>query len=155
MRIVVQRVSKATLRVDDAFRGSIGRGLVSLVGFGRDDTAADLAFMAGKIVALRVFEDNRGRMGLSLRDVGGGLMVVPQFTLYGDCRRGNRPDFTGAGPPGPSRRLYDAFVKRLGDEIQPLVSGDFGSSMLVEIHNDGPVTLILCSERNRRTCSAD
>jgi len=155
MRIVVQRVAKASLTVDGNPRGSIGRGLVALAGFASGDAAADLSYLAGKVLSLRVFEDAAGKMNLPLADVDGELMVVPQFTLYGDCRRGNRPDFTAAAPPGPARGLYEEFVRMLDGRVRRLVRGDFAASMLVEIHNDGPVTLILSSRAERDPAGRD
>jgi D-tyrosyl-tRNA(Tyr) deacylase len=141
MRACIQRVSEAHVTVDGAETGRIGRGLVVLLGVGHDDGAGEVAWLAEKIVGLRVFEDDAGKMNRSLADVGGGMLVISQFTLYGDCRRGRRPSFTDAAAPELAERLYEAFVevvKRAGIEV---ATGRFREHMLVSLVNDGPVTL--------------
>ena len=141
MRACVQRVSEAHVTVDGAESGRIGRGLVVLLGVGHDDGDAELNWLAEKIVGLRVFEDEAGKMNRSLAEVGGAMLVISQFTLYGDCRRGRRPSFTDAAPPELAERLYEAFVavvKKAGVEV---ATGRFREHMRVSLVNDGPVTL--------------
>ena len=140
MRACIQRVSEAHVSVDGVETGRIGRGLVVLLGVGPEDGEAEAGRLAEKIVGLRVFEDSAGKMNLSLADVTGGMLVVSQFTLYGDCRKGRRPSFTGAAPPELAERLYDSFVevvKRAGIAVG---TGRFREHMLVSLVNDGPVT---------------
>src|SRR3954447_6359301 len=141
MRACIQRVSGAHVTVDGAETGRIGRGLVVLLGIGHNDGAGEVAWLAEKIVGLRVFEDEAGKMNRSLTEVGGAMLVISQFTLYGDCRRGRRPSFTDAAPPEIAERLYEEFVdvvKRVGVEVG---TGKFREHMLVSLVNDGPVTL--------------
>ena len=147
MRAVVQRVSRAEVRVDGAVVGRIGRGLVVLLGAGAGDGEPDVAWMADKIAGLRVFPDEQGQMNRALSDVGGAVLVVSQFTLYGDCRKGRRPSFVDALPPGPAEALYDAFVARLRAAGVPVETGRFRARMDVELVNDGPVTLLLDSRK--------
>jgi len=148
MRAVIQRVSRAALRVEDQPVGEIGRGFVVLVGFRDEDGAAELDWMAQKVLGLRVFPDEAGNMNRALDEIGGGLLVVPNFTLYGDCRKGRRPSFTDAARPEVSSPLYDAFVGRLRAGGLPVVAGVFGAHMHIELTNDGPVTLILDRDTN-------
>ena len=143
MRVVVQRVSRAALSIDGEPAGSIERGLVVLAGFRDADGPAELDWMASKVLGLRVFPDEGGNLNRSLEETGGGLLVVPNFTLYGDCRKGRRPSFTDAAQPETALPLYEQFVARLREGGRPLVSGKFGSHMHVELVNDGPVTLII------------
>ena len=138
MRAVVQRVSRAEVRVDGQIIGKIGEGLCVLVGAGKDDTPEDVALLCEKVVNLRIFEDAEGKMNRSLLDVGGGLLAVSQFTLYGDARKGNRPSYVAAAPPDIAEPLYERFRDRLGAP-----GGVFGAHMEVELVNDGPVTLLL------------
>lgn len=142
MRVVIQRVSQARVRVGGEVVGEIGPGLVVLAGFAPDDSEATMAWMADKLWKLRLFADAEGRMNRSAREVGGALLVVSQFTLYGDARKGRRPSFTGAARPGEAEALYDRFVElcRKGGEV---AEGEFGAMMEVELVNDGPVTLQL------------
>ena len=145
MRVVLQRVSRAEVRVAGRVTGAIAAGFAVLAGFAPGDGDEALAWMADKIVALRLFPDADGKMNRSLADVGGGLLVVSQFTLYGDARKGRRPSFTEAAPPELAVRLYERFVgllrQRAGD--LPVATGEFGAMMEVELVNDGPVTLLL------------
>lgn len=142
MRVVLQRVSEARVRVDGDPVGEIGRGLLVLVGFAPGDGETEIAWMAEKLWGLRVFADEDGRMNRSLDDVDGALLVVSQFTLYGDASRGRRPSFTGAAPPDEAEALYRAFVGRCA-ERGPVAEGRFGAMMQVELVNDGPVTLVV------------
>lgn len=146
MRAVVQRASQATLAIDGEERCRIGAGLVVLAGFGPEDEAADLAWMAEKIATLRVFGDAEGRMNLSVVDAGGTVLVVPNFTLYGDCRKGRRPGFSGAAPPARATALFDAFCDELA-KFAAVQRGVFGAHMHVNLTNDGPVTLLLDSAK--------
>ncbi len=143
MRIVAQRVSRATVRVDGETVGSIGAGLLVLVAFSGADGDAELAWMARKLTGLRVFPDEERRMNRSVREAGGSLLVVSQFTLYGDTSRGMRPSFTEAASPETAEGLYDLFLDALRAEGVPVESGRFAAMMDVELVNDGPVTLIL------------
>ncbi len=147
MRVVLQRVSRAEVRVAGRVTGSIQRGFVVLAGFAPTDTAEQLAWMANKIIGLRVFGDAEGKMNLALADVQGAVLVVSQFTLYGDASKGRRPSFIGAAPPDAAIPLYEKFVDLLrergaGSGIT-VATGEFGAMMDVEMVNDGPVTLIL------------
>lgn len=143
MRAVVQRVSRAEVRVEGRGVGRIGAGLVTLAAFAPGDGEEELAWMAEKLWGLRVFPDEDGRMNVSLREVGGGLLVVSQFTLYGDVSRGRRPSFVGAASPERARALYERFVAACRAVGSPVESGEFGAMMEVELVNDGPVTLIV------------
>ena len=145
MRVVLQRVSRAEVRVDGRVTGAIGAGFVVLVGFAPTDGDETLAWMAEKIVGLRLFADSEDKMNRALADVGGGLLVVSQFTLYGDARKGRRPSFTDAAPPDVAVPLYERFVALLRERAGGLsvATGEFGAMMEVELVNDGPVTLLL------------
>ena len=143
MRCVVQRASRAEVRVDGAVVGRIDGGLVVLAAFAPGDREEDLRWTARKLPALRVFRDGEDRMNLSLRDVGGGILLVSQFTLYGDARKGNRPSFVASAPPDEARRLYERFGELLREEWPEVEEGVFGAMMEVDLVNDGPVTLIL------------
>jgi D-tyrosyl-tRNA(Tyr) deacylase len=144
VRIVLQRVSRAEVRVEGEVVGRIGRGHVLLVGFGREDHEARLAWMADKVLGLRVFADDEGKMNLGLEEAGGDLLVISQFTLYGDTAKGRRPSFVGAAAPGKAEALYEGFVAELRRRTTRAVeTGVFGAMMDVELVNDGPVTLIL------------
>jgi D-tyrosyl-tRNA(Tyr) deacylase len=143
MRAVVQRVRSARVLVEGRVTGEIGAGLVVLLGVTHTDTADEVAYLANKIAGLRVFEDAGGRMNLSMADVGGAVLVVSQFTLYGDCRKGRRPSFDAAARPEKAQALYDAFIAETGRLGVPVASGVFQAHMQVELVNDGPVTLIL------------
>jgi D-tyrosyl-tRNA(Tyr) deacylase len=143
VRAVVQRVSQASVTVGDQVVGHISRGLLVLLGIKTNDTEAEAKWMAQKIAGLRIFADDEGKFNLSLRDVEGSALVVSQFTLYGDARKGRRPSFTDAAPPDLAELLVNRFVELLRAEELPVETGVFGALMQVEIHNDGPVTLIL------------
>jgi D-tyrosyl-tRNA(Tyr) deacylase len=143
VRVVLQRVSRAAVRIDGQTVGAIGRGFVVLAGFAPPDGEAALAWMADKIAGLRVFADGEGKMNLPLGDVGGAVLVISQFTLYGDASKGRRPSFVDAAPPAQAEALYDRFVALLRERSLAVETGRFGAMMDVELVNDGPVTLIL------------
>ena len=144
MKAVLQRVTEASVRVDGEVIGSIGKGFFILLGVSDEDDEAVADKMADKICKLRIFEDENGKTNLSLKDVGGEVLVVSQFTLYADCRKGNRPSFIGAGAPAEADRLYEYFMEQLKvNGIKKVEHGSFGADMKVEIHNDGPVTIIM------------
>jgi D-tyrosyl-tRNA(Tyr) deacylase len=143
MRAVIQRVTRARVNVDDRVVGEIGKGLVVLLGVAREDTKSDADYLASKIVSLRIFDDVDGKMNVSVKDVGGGLLVVSQFTLYGDTRRGLRPSWSDAALPEIAEPLYNYFVESSRKLIQPVETGSFRAMMQVELVNDGPVTLIV------------
>jgi D-tyrosyl-tRNA(Tyr) deacylase len=145
MRVVLQRVSKARVVVGDEVVGEIGPGLLVLLGVAPDDTDADVQKLADKVVDLRIFADEADKMNRSVAEVGGGVLVVSQFTLYGDCRKGRRPSFVGAAGPEIAVPLYEAFVNAVRALGVPVATGRFGAMMQVELVNDGPVTLILDS----------
>jgi len=147
MRAVVQRVSRARVTVIDWTSGEIGLGLLVLLGVGHGDTEADAIYLAEKIAGLRVFEDEDGKMNRSVQDVGGGVLVVSQFTLYGDVRRGKRPSFDGAASPDEARRLYEFFVQRVQALGLRCETGRFQEMMQVELVNEGPVTILLDSAK--------
>jgi len=141
MRAVVQRVSRARVRVNGQTTGEIGPGLLILLGVGQGDTSKEADYLLEKIIHLRIFEDPEGKMNLSLLDAGGELMVISQFTLYADCRKGRRPSFTDAGAPGDAQKLYDYFVTAAGTRGVKVATGIFQAVMEVELVNSGPVML--------------
>lgn len=143
MRVLLQRVARAEVRIEGAVTGRIGRGLLVLVGFTHTDGDEQLGWMAEKIAGLRIFPDAEGRMNLGLQDVGGAALVVSQFTLYGDARKGRRPSFVDAARPEQAVPLYERFVQLLRERGVPTGTGEFGATMEVELVNDGPVTLWL------------
>jgi len=144
MRVVLQRVSRGEVRIGDRVAGRIARGFLLLVGFTASDTEEHLQWMADKIVGLRLFGDANDKMNLALEDVAGGLLVVSQFTLYGDARKGRRPSFIDAAPPETAIPLYERFVEILRERAPGAVeTGEFGAMMNVELVNDGPVTMML------------
>jgi D-tyrosyl-tRNA(Tyr) deacylase len=147
MRAVVQRVSSARVEVGHAVTGSIETGLVVLLGVGQGDTESDAGYLAGKIAGLRVFPDEAGKMNRSVAECSGALLVVSQFTLYGDCRKGRRPSFDGAAAPDHANRLYEYFVAQARAHGLRVETGVFQASMAVHLVNDGPVTLLLDSSR--------
>ena len=149
MRAVVQRVSRGEVRVDGRVVGAIGTGLVVLIGVTFGDLEADARALADKIAGLRIFADDQGAMNLSVTDVGGAVLVVSQFTLYADARKGRRPSFTSAAPPDMARALIDVFVRRLEDAGLVVATGEFGALMDVDLTNHGPVTIILETQNGR------
>jgi D-tyrosyl-tRNA(Tyr) deacylase len=143
MKVVVQRVDRASVRIGGLLVGEIDKGLLVLVGFSLDDTEETLSWMAEKLRGLRVFPDSVGRMNLDLETVGGGLLIVSQFTLYGDVSKGRRPSFVAAAPPEEARLLYEQFLALCASGGQEVNSGEFGGMMDVESVNSGPVTLVI------------
>lgn len=143
MRVLLQRVSQARVEIDGEVVGAIGRGFVVLLGVAQDDGPAEAAWLANKVAGLRLFEDAEGKMNLALEDVGGSVLVVSQFTLYGDASRGRRPSFSHAAPPEQAEPLVEAFIAGLRDAGLTVATGRFGAMMEVIIHNDGPVTLLV------------
>jgi len=147
MRAVVQRVSRARVTVKGEITGEIGLGLLVLLGVGAGDTRTEADYLVEKTIGLRIFEDAGGKMNLSVAEVGGALLVVSQFTLYGDARRGKRPSFDGAAPPEQARELYEYFVEKVRASGVRLETGRFQGTMQVELVNEGPVTILLDSGR--------
>ncbi len=143
MKAVVQRVSSARVLIDGEVVGEIGRGLAVLLGVARGDTEAEAWWLADKLVGLRVFDDDAGKMNLDLRQVGGAMLIVSQFTLLGDCRKGRRPSYTQAARPEQAERLYESFIAAVGSQGIPVATGRFQAMMQVELVNEGPVTLIV------------
>nr|WP_297173690.1 D-aminoacyl-tRNA deacylase [uncultured Agathobaculum sp.] len=141
MRALIQRVSRASVTIGGVVRGQIGQGFLVLLGITDGDTAQDAVYLADKTVKLRVFTDENDKMNRSLSDVGGGLLIVSQFTLYGDCKKGNRPSFTAAARPDAARPLYQTFIARCRESGLPVETGEFGADMQIDLINDGPVTL--------------
>jgi len=148
MRAVIQRVSRARVRVNGKTTGEIGPGLLILLGVGQGDTSREADYLLDKIINLRIFEDAGGKMNLSLLETGGQLMVISQFTLYADCRKGRRPSFTDAGPPEDAQKLYDYFVGSARQRALQVATGVFQALMEVELVNSGPVTILLDSSKN-------
>lgn len=147
MRAVVQRVTRSSVTVDGKITGAIEKGLMVLLGVSEDDTEADVAYMADKITGLRIFEDEEEKMNLSVMDVGGDILAVSQFTLFGDCRKGKRPSFVKAARPEPANLLYRAFVDACKEKGVRVEEGIFQADMLVSIDNDGPVTVLIDSKK--------
>ncbi len=147
MRAVIQRVTRAKVTVNNQTTGEIGHGLVVLLGVARDDSEADVEYLVAKITALRIFDDNEGAMNRSVQELGGGLLIVSQFTLYGDVRRGLRPSWIAAAPPEFAKPLYEHFLKRAREAVACVEAGKFGGDMQVELVNDGPVTILLDSRK--------
>ena len=148
MRAVVQRVSEANVLIQNQSVGNIGRGLLIFLGIGKHDTARDIEWMVDKIVNLRIFETQEGKMDESLLDVGGDLLVVSQFTLYGDCRKGRRPSFSDAMDAGAAKSFFELFVERARQKVANVQTGVFQTMMQVSLTNDGPVTILLDSGAN-------
>jgi D-tyrosyl-tRNA(Tyr) deacylase len=146
MRALVQRVSEASVEVDHAIVGQIGRGILVFLGVHERDTEADANYLAKKVIQLRIFPDSEGKMNLSLRDISGEIMVVSQFTLYGECRKGNRPSYSQAARPEVAVRLYEYFVRMCREMAVSVSTGIFQADMKVRLINDGPVTLFCASE---------
>ena len=147
MRAVVQRVTRANVTIDGQTVGEIQKGLVVLLGIARDDTKDEADYLVSKIVALRIFDDAEGRMNVAVKEAGGGLLVVSQFTLYGDVRRGLRPSWSNAASPEIAEPLYDYFVETTRKLLGQVKTGSFRKTMQVELVNDGPVTILLDSRR--------
>jgi D-tyrosyl-tRNA(Tyr) deacylase len=151
MRVVIQRVSQAQVIVGQEVVGQIGQGLLVLLGVAVGDTTADAEWLANKLVGLRLFADDYGRMNLSVEEVNGSILVVSQFTLLGDCQKGRRPSFIGAAPPVVAEALYKEFILALRRRGLPVAAGRFGAMMQVKLINDGPVTLILDSPSSAKS----
>ncbi|SCI03934.1 MULTISPECIES: D-aminoacyl-tRNA deacylase [unclassified Romboutsia] len=147
MRAVVQKVTSSKVTVDGEITGEIGQGLLVLLGVTHEDTSKDVDYMIDKTLNLRIFEDEEGKMNLSLKDIGGELLVVSQFTLYGDCRKGRRPSFSTAAKPEAANELYEEYVAKARAEGIKVGTGKFRSHMMVDLTNDGPVTMLLDSTK--------
>jgi len=147
MKAVLQRVQSAQVLVDGRLTGKIGKGLLVFVGVGKGDGESDLTYMVSKIPDLRIFEDASGKFNLSLKEVNGEMLIVSQFTLFGDCRKGRRPSFTDAEDPALAKSLYERLIHRLREQGIPVQTGEFQTKMEVHLVNDGPVTLLLDSRR--------
>jgi len=147
MRAIVQRVSQASVTVSNEVVGTVGAGVMVLLGVGKEDTTGDADYLAEKVANLRIFEDADEKMNLSVLDIGGGALVISQFTLYGDARRGRRPSFSDAAPPEEANRLYQYFCERLAGYGLPVARGVFQAMMSVALVNEGPVTLLLDSKK--------
>lgn len=143
MRVLLQRVSRARVTIEDRISGEIGQGLLALVGFTGEDDRTTLGWMAEKVATLRIFADEGGKMNRSLEESGGAILVVSQFTLYGETQRGRRPSFVRAAPPEIAVPLYEQFISLLRERSLPVETGEFGAAMQVELVNDGPVTILL------------
>jgi D-aminoacyl-tRNA deacylase len=150
MRALIQRVAHASVRIDGQLNGAIERGLLVLLGVGQNDSAAQVKTLADKIVQLRIFEDDAGKMNRSLLDIHGAMIVVSQFTLYADTRKGRRPSFISAAPPALAIPLYEQFKETVATYDIPVASGIFGADMKVELVNDGPVTIWLDTDEEKR-----
>ena len=146
MKVVIQRVTEASVTVDGTVVGKINKGFLILVGIARGDSENEVRILAEKISKMRIFEDENGKMNLSLADVGGEVLAVSQFTLYADCRRGNRPDYLNAAPPAEANALYEFFVSEMKGKGFVVEKGVFGADMKVSLLNDGPVTIVLDSQ---------
>lgn len=151
MKFVIQRVSEASVSVDDKIVGAIGKGYLVLIGIGKDDTQEDADFYIRKMIGLRIFEDENGKTNLSLGDVGGQLLLVSQFTLYANCRKGNRPSFIDAGEPAQAEALYQYIIEECKKKVSVVECGEFGADMKVRLCNDGPFTILL-DESIRHKC---
>ena len=147
MRAVVQRVASSRVTVDERVTGEVKKGLLVLLGVTHDDTSKDVDYMVDKVTNLRIFEDENDKMNLSLKDIGGEVMAVSQFTLYGDARKGRRPSFSDAARPDVANPLYEEFVEKLRAQGITVGTGEFGDHMMVELTNDGPVTILLESKK--------
>ncbi len=148
MRAVVQRVTSSSVEVEGNIIGKIGKGLNVLIGISKEDTKEDIEYIVRKIVGMRIFEDENDKMNYSIQDIGGELLLISQFTLYGDCRKGKRPDFMKAQGGEEAKKLYDELIAAFKKEISKVETGEFGADMKVNIVNDGPVTLLLESKKD-------
>ena len=146
MRFVIQRVTNSKVTINGEVRGRIGKGFMVLIGVGDGDTAETADKMIRKMVNLRIFEDENGKTNLGLKDVGGGLLLISQFTLYADCKKGNRPSFVKAGAPDMAKAMYEYIIDKCKEEIDVVEQGEFGADMKVELLNDGPFTVVLNSD---------
>lgn len=148
MRAVIQRVSEASVSINGTVKGAIGKGLLILVAIEDSDTAEDIEWMSGKIVRMRIFNDPQGLMNLSVQDIGGELLVISQFTLFANTKKGNRPSYTRSARPEAAVPLYEAFLSRLAQDLgREVKSGEFGADMKVTLCNDGPVTILVDSKQ--------
>lgn len=147
MRAVVQRVSSAEVRVDDKMVGRVGKGLLVYLGVGKEDTVYDIEYMTEKVSGLRIFEDENGKMNLSVKDIEGEILAISQFTLYGDVRKGKRPSFSDSAAPDKGEELYNQFISRIQGIGIRIDKGIFGAHMMVDYINDGPVTILLDSKK--------
>lgn len=147
MRIVIQRVSEAEVKIDGKTTGKAGKGLLLLVGFAIDDSIADIEYLVEKVLNLRIFEDEKGKMNISVLDINGDILSVSQFTLYGDIRKGRRPSFTQAAEPEKANSFYEIFNEKLKESGLNVETGIFGGDMKVSLLNDGPVTILLDSKK--------
>jgi len=147
MRVVVQRVKEGAVEIENREVGRISQGLVILLGVGQGDVEKDAEYLAEKIINLRIFEDKEGKMNLSAKEINSQILVISQFTLYGDCKKGRRPSFISAALPGKAEKLYEYFIRRIKNYGLKVETGEFQAMMLVKIYNDGPVTIILDSEK--------
>ena len=146
MRFVIQRVMNSKVTIDGKIRGQIGKGFMVLIGVGEGDTVETADKMIHKMINLRIFEDENGKTNLGLKDVSGSLLLISQFTLYADCKRGNRPSFVEAGDPDMAKSLYEYIISKCKNEIEVVEQGEFGADMKVELVNDGPFTVLLDSD---------
>ena len=146
MRFVIQRVQSSKVTINGEIRGEIGKGFMVLIGIAGGDNAEIADKMIRKMVNMRIFEDENGKTNLGLKDVGGGLLLISQFTLYADCKKGNRPSFVNAGAPDMAKKLYEYIISKCKEEIDVVEQGEFGADMKVELINDGPFTILLDSE---------
>lgn len=149
MKAVIQRVTKASVTINSSEKKSINRGLVVFLGIGEKDTEKDAQWLADKTADLRIFQNEQGKLDKSVLDINGEILVISQFTLYGDCNKGKRPDFTCAAKPEKAIELYETFIEYLKDSNLNIATGKFAADMLVEIHNDGPVTLVLDTDTTK------
>ncbi len=145
MRFVIQRVQHASVTIEGEVKGKIGKGFLVLVGIGMDDDETVADKLVQKLVQMRIFEDENGKTNLALKDVGGEILLVSQFTLYADCKKGNRPSFTRAGKPDQAEKLYEYIIQKCREDISVVEQGEFGADMKVELLNDGPFTVLLDS----------